>query len=189
MALSGIAIAIGTLVDLGIILNENTLRHLERAPKGQSKLKTVYLATSEVSGPILTAVGTTIISFLPVFTLQAAEGKLFGPLAYTKTFVLISAVLITLLILPAFTHWAFNWKSLSIKVSRYINYGLLILGPLLGMLVWPWAGALLFSYGLIHSLAYHYPAQVEKHKAKGLLYTTLLFVAWLLTTLWMPLGV
>ena len=189
MALSGIAIAIGTLVDLGIILNENTLRHLERAPKGQSKLKTVYLATSEVSGAILTAVGTTIISFLPVFTLQAAEGKLFGPLAYTKTFVLISAVLITLLILPAFTHWAFNWKSLSTKASRYINYSLLILGPLLAVLVWPWAGALLFSYGLIHSLAYHYPAQVEKHKAKGLLYTTLLFVAWLLTTLWMPLGV
>lgn len=189
MALSGIAIAIGTLVDLGIILNENTLRHLEQAPPGQTKLKTVYLATAEVSGAILTAVGTTIISFLPVFTLQAAEGKLFGPLAYTKTFVLISAVLITLLILPAFTHWAFNWKSLSTKVSRYLNYSLLLLGPLLGVLVWPWAGALLFSYGLIHSLATQFPAQVEKYKAQGLVYTTLLFVAWLLTTQWMPLGV
>ena len=189
MALSGIAIAIGTLVDLGIILNENTLRHLERAPKGQSIRKTVYKASAEVSGAILTAVGTTIISFLPVFTLQAAEGKLFGPLAYTKTFVLISAVIITLLILPAFTHWAFNWKSLSSKVSRYLYYSLLLLGPILAILVWPWAGALLFTYGLIHSLAYHFPEQVEKHKAQILLYTTLLFVAWLLTTLWMPLGV
>ena len=189
MALSGIAIAIGTLVDLGIILNENTLRHLELAPKEQSKLKTVYLATAEVSGAILTAVGTTIISFLPVFTLQAAEGKLFGPLAYTKTFVLISAVLISLLILPAFTHWAFNWKSLSNKVSRYLNYSLLFLGPIFGVFIWSWGGALLFSYGLIHSAVFHFPEKLEKHKAKGLLYTTLLFVSWLLTTLWMPLGV
>ncbi|KAI9549726.1 putative cation efflux system protein CusA-like [Daphnia sinensis] len=92
VALSGIAIAIGTMVDLGIILNENVLRHLEIAPKGPTKLKTVYLASAEVSGAILTAVSTTIISFLPVFTLQAAEGKLFGPLAYTKTFALISAI-------------------------------------------------------------------------------------------------
>ena len=123
----------------------------------------MYKASAEVSGAILTAVGTTIISFLPVFTLQAAEGKLFGPLAYTKTFVLISAVIITLLILPAFTHWAFNWKSLSSKVSRYLNYSLLLLGPILAILVWPWAGALLFTYGLIHSLAYHFPEHVEKH--------------------------
>ncbi len=95
------------MVDLGIILNENILRHLETAPAGQTKLKTVYLATSEVSGAIITAVSTTIISFLPVFTLQAAEGKLFGPLAYTKTFALISAVIFTLLIMPAFSHWIF----------------------------------------------------------------------------------
>jgi copper/silver efflux system protein len=73
VALSGIAIAIGTMVDLGIILNENVLRHLEDAPEGQSKLKTIYLATTEVASAILTAVSTTIVSFLPVFTLQAAE--------------------------------------------------------------------------------------------------------------------
>ena len=189
MALSGIAIAIGTLVDLGIILNENILRHLETAPKQQSKLTTIYEASAEVSGAILTAVGTTIISFLPVFTLQAAEGKLFGPLAYTKTFVLIAAVLITLFMLPALTHWVVSWRKVSEKVSRYGNYALLFLGPLVGIFVWTWAGLLLFSYGAIHSLCFHFPNRFEKHKSKALLGATLLAITWLLTTLWMPLGV
>ena len=189
MALSGIAIAIGTLVDLGIILSENVLRYLERAPEGQSKLKTIYLATAEVSGAILTAVGTTIISFLPVFTLEAAEGKLFGPLAYTKSFVLLAAALITLLILPALSHWAFNWKSLPNKLSRYFYYSLLLLGPILAWFTWPWAGWLLFSYGAIHSAATHYPEKVASKKSLLIISVTLVAVAWLLTTLWMPLGV
>ena len=189
MALSGIAIAIGTLVDLGIILSENVLRYLERAPEGESKLKTIYLATAEVSGAILTAVGTTIISFLPVFTLEAAEGKLFGPLAYTKSFVLLAAALITLFILPALTHWAFNWKSLPSKLSRYFYYSLLLLGPILAWFTWPWAGWLLFSYGAIHSAATHYPEKVESKKSLLIISVTLVAVSWLLTTLWMPLGV
>jgi Cu(I)/Ag(I) efflux system membrane protein CusA/SilA len=189
MALSGIAIAIGTLVDLGIILSENVLRYLERAPEGQSKLKTIYLATAEVSGAILTAVGTTIISFLPVFTLEAAEGKLFGPLAYTKSFVLFAAALITLFILPTLTHWAFNWKSLPGKLSKYVYYSLLLLGPILAWFTWPWAGWLLFSYGAIHSAATHYPEKIESKKSLLIISVTLLAVAWLLTTLWMPLGV
>jgi Cu(I)/Ag(I) efflux system membrane protein CusA/SilA len=189
MALSGIAIAIGTLVDLGIILSENVLRYLERAPEGQSKLKTIYLATAEVSGAILTAVGTTIISFLPVFTLEAAEGKLFGPLAYTKSFVLLAAALITLFILPALIHWAFNWKSLPSKLSRYFYYSLLLLGPILAWFTWPWAGWLLFSYGAIHSAATHYPEKVASKKSLLIISVTLVAVSWLLTTLWMPLGV
>jgi len=189
MALSGIAIAIGTLVDLGIILSENVLRYLERAPEGESKLKTIYLATAEVSGAILTAVGTTIISFLPVFTLEAAEGKLFGPLAYTKSFVLLAAALITLFILPALTHWAFNWKSLPSKLSRYFYYSLLLLGPILAWFTWPWAGWLLFSYGAIHSASTHYPEKVESKKSLLIISVTLVAVSWLLTTLWMPLGV
>ncbi len=189
MALSGIAIAIGTLVDLGIILSENVLRYLERAPEGQSKLKTIYLATAEVSGAILTAVGTTIISFLPVFTLEAAEGKLFGPLAYTKSFVLFAAALITLFILPALTHWAFNWKSLPNKLSKYFYYSLLLLGPILAWFTWPWAGWLLFSYGAIHSAANHYPEKVASKKSLLIISVTLVAVSWLLTTLWMPLGV
>ncbi|MFC3414953.1 efflux RND transporter permease subunit [Algoriphagus hitonicola] len=189
VALSGIAIAIGTMVDLGIILNENVLRHLEIAPKGQSKIQTVYLATAEVSGAIITAVSTTIISFLPVFTLEAAEGKLFGPLAYTKTFALISAVLFTLLIMPAFSHWIFSIKKLKGKISRYVNYGLIILGPIVALTLWSWGGWLLFGYGLINTLSNQYPEKVGMYKDKLIIGITLLFISWLLTTEWMPLGV
>ncbi|MBT8204375.1 MAG: efflux RND transporter permease subunit, partial [Eudoraea sp.] len=88
VALSGIAIAIGTMVDVGVILSENILRHLDdnksKADTDQLPVNTVvYNATVEVSGAILTAVLTTIISFIPVFTLIGAEGKLFRPLAFT----------------------------------------------------------------------------------------------------------
>lgn len=110
VALSGIAIAIGTLVDLGIILTENILRHKEEAPPEQSMLTTVYNGSREVASAIITAVATTIVSFLPVFTLQEAEGKLFSPLAFTKTFALSASLLISLLMIPALAHILFSIK-------------------------------------------------------------------------------
>ncbi len=77
VALSGIAIAIGTMVDMAIILSENIMRHFEMHTKSTNIDTIVYEATTEVSGAILTAGLTTIISFIPVFTLTGAEGKLF----------------------------------------------------------------------------------------------------------------
>ncbi|SFN81031.1 Cu(I)/Ag(I) efflux system membrane protein CusA/SilA [Algoriphagus ornithinivorans] len=189
VALSGIAIAIGTMVDLGIILNENILRHLEQAPEGKSKLKIVYEATAEVSGAILTAVSTTIISFLPVFTLQAAEGKLFGPLAYTKSFALVAALIFTLLIMPAFSHWFFSFKGYKGKLSRYFNYALVLLGLVIAWTVWAWGGWVLVGYGLVHTLAFHFPEKIEPRKKFLIIAVTLIAVAGLLTTEWMPLGV
>ena len=104
VALSGIAIAIGTIVDMGIVLCENILRRLEQAHPDESRLEVVYRASAEVGGAVLTAVATTVVGFLPVFTMQAAEGKLFKPLAYTKTFALVSAIVVALTILPAAAH-------------------------------------------------------------------------------------
>ena len=104
VALSGIAIAIGTIVDMGIVLTENILKHLERAHPDESRLEIVHRACSEVGGAVLTAVLTTVISFLPVFTMEAAEGKLFKPLAYTKTFALVASILIALTVLPPLAH-------------------------------------------------------------------------------------
>lgn len=101
VALSGIAIAIGTMVDMGVIFTENMIRHIDEAPDGQSRLETIYNAAAEVGSAVLTAVGTTILSFIPVFFLEAAEGKLFSPLAYTKSFALIAAIVVTLLLIPA----------------------------------------------------------------------------------------
>ncbi len=110
VALSGIAIAIGTMVDLGIILSENIIKHIDEAPPGQKLINTVYDGAAEVSSAILTAVSTTIVSFIPVFTMQAAEGKLFGPLAFTKTFALVAALIVSLIFLPSFAHWVFGAK-------------------------------------------------------------------------------
>ncbi len=100
VALSGIAIAIGTIVDMGVVIIENILKHLDEADPEESRLEVVYRASSEVGGAITTAVATTIISFLPVFTMVAAEGKLFKPLAYTKTFALVGSIVLALTVIP-----------------------------------------------------------------------------------------
>ena len=102
VALSGIAIAIGTMVDMGIVLAENILQRLREAPREERPLAVVLRATNEVASAVLTAVVTTIISFLPVFSMIGAEGKLFSPLAYTKTFALAGSVIVALLVIPPF---------------------------------------------------------------------------------------
>ena len=105
MSISGIAIAIGTLVDMGIIMTENCYRRLltERGAI-QSGLKTrlevVFGAAEEIGSAVMTAILTTVVSFLPVFALTAQEGKLFHPLAWTKTLVLLSSVVIALTLTP-----------------------------------------------------------------------------------------
>lgn len=132
VALSGIAIAIGTIVDMGIVVTENILKHLEKTKK---KTKDVFFnAVSEVSGAVVTAVSTTIISFLPVFTMIGAEGKLFKPLAYTKTFALVSSIIIALTILPAIAHLLlgknenrFKFEITIFKRFPWLGNGLVIL--------------------------------------------------------------
>tara|TARA_R110002110_G_scaffold412440_1_gene638397 strand:+ start:7076 stop:11155 length:4080 start_codon:yes stop_codon:yes gene_type:complete len=104
VALAGIAIAIGTIVDMSVIVTENVLKHLKEAAADEPRLEVVYRGASEVASAILAAISTTIISFLPVFTMTGAEGKMFIPLAFTKTFVLIGAILITLTVVPAAAH-------------------------------------------------------------------------------------
>ncbi|MDP8236400.1 MAG: efflux RND transporter permease subunit [Candidatus Erginobacter occultus] len=101
VSLAGIAIAIGSIVDMGIIMTENAFKHLGEADPAESRLKVVYRSASEVSPAILTAIATTVVSFLPVFTMTGAEGKMFIPLAFTKTFVLIASVFLALTVVPA----------------------------------------------------------------------------------------
>ncbi len=104
VALSGIAIAIGTMVDMGVIVSENILRHVDEIEPEDSTAETlfsaVYEGTREVAGAVLTSVSTTIVSFLPVFTLTGAEGKLFSPLAFTKTFALLASMIVALTLVP-----------------------------------------------------------------------------------------
>ncbi|MCB0691972.1 MAG: efflux RND transporter permease subunit, partial [Saprospiraceae bacterium] len=100
VALSGIAIAVGTMVDMGIVLTESMVSHMKTAPTNQPLSTTIYNATTEVASAVITAVATTVVSFLPVFTMVAAEGKLFRPLAFTKTFALIASIVVAISILP-----------------------------------------------------------------------------------------
>lgn len=189
VALSGIAIAIGTMVDLGIILNENILRHLEESERDKSKLQVIYQATAEVSSAILTAVLTTIVSFLPVFTLQAAEGKLFGPLAYTKTFALIAALIFTLVFMPAFAHWVFGIKVKS-KVYTTLLNSLMAVAGLILLSFFPWAGWVLLAFAANQLIHQFFPQQTKEGKYKNMLAMLIAVVAVsvLLAIEWRPLG-
>jgi copper/silver efflux system protein len=189
VALSGIAIAIGTMVDLGIILNENVLKHLEEAPTEQPLMTTVYNAVSEVSSAILTAVSTTIVSFLPVFTLQAAEGKLFGPLAYTKTFALVAALIFTLVIMPAFSHWVFGMKIGKGKFKLAGNIILALAGLFIAIVYLPWAGVALLLFATNNLLHYFYPQQYSRYHEFTTVAISVVAVSWLLASEWLPLGV
>lgn len=105
MSLSGIAIAIGTLVDMAIVMTENSYRHLvmhaDEIKKGiKTRLDVVFNAASEVGSAVLTGVLTTVVSFLAVFALEAQEGKLFKPLAWTKSLTLLASITVALTLIP-----------------------------------------------------------------------------------------
>ena len=113
VALSGIAIAIGVMVDVGVVMMENVVKRLEVRGKrlevrGKELETVIFEGVSEVSPAILTAMATTVVSFIPVFAMQAQEGKMFHPLAFTKTFALMSALLLGFLVLPTLAYWVFS---------------------------------------------------------------------------------
>jgi Cu(I)/Ag(I) efflux system membrane protein CusA/SilA len=120
MSLSGIAIAIGVLVDAGIVMTENVIRHCERAEKtlaavsgrpsypGRAPieyLEVIRQAAHQVGRPIFFAMAIIILAFLPVFALTGQEGKLFHPLAFTKTFAMIGATLLGVTLVPVLCTW------------------------------------------------------------------------------------
>jgi Cu(I)/Ag(I) efflux system membrane protein CusA/SilA len=100
MSLAGIAIAIGDVADMGIIMTENIYRHIAMGDAKKNHFQKVYDGATEVGGAIITAVTNTIISFIPVFALTGAEGKLFKPLAYTKTFAIAAGAILGITIIP-----------------------------------------------------------------------------------------
>lgn len=192
VALSGIAIAIGTMVDMGIVLVESIQRRLDDDSLDENLVTTVYEASTEVAGAVLTAVATTIISFLPVFTMEAAEGKLFRPLAFTKSFALLASVLVAIAFLPSLARIFFNRKRGSGYSSLVINLLLLALG--ITMLNYQWTNAhLLILIGLIGLLLYWSKQRFSEHSFKkiNVIYIVLLgmIVTWLLANIWLPLGV
>ena len=217
VALSGIAIAIGTMVDVGVILSENVIRHLDEDEKqkleiGNSELKSsslpasniqqtatksidqiVYNATAEVSGAIVTAVMTTVISFIPVFTLIGAEGKLFRPLAFTKTFALIAALVIALFLIPPFAAFLFRKRSIR-KTTKYIISGLLIISGVATIFYGNWLGLVLIGFGITAALkqgSFHFSLSTFRFTlTKNVIniIISVIAIVFLLATHWRPLG-
>jgi len=185
VALSGIAIAIGTMIDLAVILSENVLKKLEASPEN-SLFSNIYEGSAEVSSAILTAVLTTVISFMPVFALEAAEGKLFIPLAYTKTFALIAAFLVTVLILPTLMYVVFKVKINKSKSAYSLNGLLIILGIILLFYSF-WAGFFIIIYAVSYILTFQ--QFLKQYRFKNLHnYVLICGVLVMLSKQWLPLG-
>ena len=139
VALSGIAIAIGVMVDVGVVFVESIIRYMEMPEnrgvrKGKAMVNLIYKAVSEVSGAIATAMITTIVSFLPVFAMEAQEGKMFSPRAYTKTYALASAFVLGLILLPTLSYILFSVRIDSKRIRKVLNYILIAAGVLLSVL-------------------------------------------------------
>ena len=100
MSLGGIAIAIGAMVDAAIVMIENAHKHLERLKEGESRIEAMIAACKEVGPALFFSLLIITVSFLPVFTLEAQEGRLFAPLAWTKTFAMAGAALLSVTLVP-----------------------------------------------------------------------------------------
>jgi copper/silver efflux system protein len=101
MSLGGIAIAIGAMIDAAIVMIENAHKHLERAEPGHSRVAILIEAAAEVGPALFFSLLIITVSFMPIFTLESQEGRLFSPLAFTKTFAMAAAALLSVTLVPA----------------------------------------------------------------------------------------
>jgi len=193
VALSGIAIAIGTMVDVGVILAENMIRHLEDEKlrlnengKEYTTNEIIYNATAEVSGAILTAVLTTIISFLPVFTMIGAEGKLFRPLAFTKTMALTASLIIALFLIPPIAAFLFRKTNLRERTQYVINGALVLLG-ILAIVYGFWLGLILIAFAITSFLKMRGTLSQKRKNLLDIIISSIAIVV-LLAEYWRPLG-
>lgn len=120
MSLAGLAIAIGDVGDMGIIMTENIYRHIATGDPRKSHFERVFDGAREVGGAIVTAVSNTLVSFIPVFFLTDQEGKLFRPLAFTKTFAIGASVILALTVVPLVCYYLFR----PVKWSRRTVWGI-----------------------------------------------------------------
>jgi Cu(I)/Ag(I) efflux system membrane protein CusA/SilA len=216
VALSGIAIAIGTMVDVGVILSENIIRHLDayrekgKSESEQRKVESknvnptavgasneashkdltinqiVYKATKEVSGAIVTAVLTTIISFIPVFTMIGAEGKLFRPLAFTKTFALTASLIVALFLIPPFAAFLFRKKEIQKNFRKAINVALIIAG-IFAIISGYWLGLIVIAFGFSGILKLQEKITEKRANILNIIIAAFAIVL-LLAAYWRPLG-
>ena len=191
VALSGIAIAIGVMVDVGVVFVESIIRYMEMPEnrgvrKGKAMVNLIYKAVSEVSGAIATAMITTIVSFLPVFTMEAQEGKMFSPLAYTKTYALASAFVLGLILLPTLSYILFSVRIDSKRIRKVLNYILIAAGVLLSVLYSNIPALGLTAVGLNNLLAHRWKKPgISNYINIGI---ALVVATYFLAEEWLPMG-
>jgi Cu(I)/Ag(I) efflux system membrane protein CusA/SilA len=112
MSLGGIAIAIGTMIDAGIVMVENAHKHIERDTSGRPRREILIEAAVEVGPSLFFSLLIVTVSFLPIFALEAQEGRLFKPLAFTKTYAMAGAALLSITVVPALMVWLVRGKIL-----------------------------------------------------------------------------
>jgi len=192
VALSGIAIAIGVMVDIGIVDVENILRHLEMPEnhglRGKKLMSVIYQATTEVRAAVVTSIATTIVSFLPVFAMQAQEGKLFHPLAFTKTFALLSAFILGIVVLPTLVHIFFNISFDRKKIKKIWNILLIVAGLFIAIFWLMWPALAITAVGINNLLDYRWSEKRKEFPNYINIAITVLFATWYLSIEWLPLG-
>ena len=191
VALSGIAIAIGVMVDVGVVFVESIIRYMEMPEnrgirKGKAMVNLIYKTVSEVSGAIATAMITTIVSFLPVFAMEAQEGKMFSPLAYTKTYALASAFVLGLILLPTLSYILFSVRIDSKRIRKVLNYILIAAGVLLSVLYSNIPALGLTAVGLNNLLAHRWKKPgISNYINIGI---ALVVATYFLAEEWLPMG-
>ena len=191
VALTGIAIAVGVMVDIGVVFVENTIQHMEKPEnkgitRGKAFIDLIHRAVSEVSKPTIVAMLTTIVSFLPVFFLEAQEGKLFKPLAYTKTITLVSALILGMTIVPTLTYFFFSIRVTSKTVKKVLNIALIAGGILYFIFTGVGLALVLPLFGLNNLYAHKWKNEkTSTYISAGI--AVLLAVSYL-TSEWLPVG-
>ncbi|MCU0917344.1 MAG: efflux RND transporter permease subunit, partial [Planctomycetes bacterium] len=188
VALAGIAIAIGAVTDMGIVICDSILRHMKEAPPDMPLGEVIHRAAAEVGGAILSAMTSTIVSFLPIFFMTGAEGKLFKPLAFTKTFALFASIIVSLILLPPAAHLLFGARVRGRTGRVLLSLAAVGAGLAAGYLIgWPVAAAIgaFAAYGLFGGLL---PARIRTLAPQAANVVALVALGLLLTLDWEPLG-
>jgi Cu(I)/Ag(I) efflux system membrane protein CusA/SilA len=140
MSLGGIAIAVGAMVDAVIIMIENAHKHLERDQGKKPHWQIIRDAAVEVGPTLFYSLLVITVSFLPVFTLQEQEGRLFKPLAFTKTYSMAAAALLSITLAPVLMGWFIRGKIPSEEKNPLNRLLIWIYNPILDFVVkWRWA--------------------------------------------------
>lgn len=193
VALSGIAIAIGTMVDLGIVATENIVERVKQAARDIPLRRVIAHATSEIAGPTLTALMTTVLSFLPVFFLEGAEGKLFAPLAFTKTWALLLSYFIAMTVIPVGAWFLLRQRMEAPRVVIGLNAALVVVGLYVTFVHSVLVGTLLIGLAGLRILAVSALAVGRSPRVSSVIHQTLSWAVALvglvlLAESWMPLG-